>query len=157
MYIWEFKMAKVAAWYSELAKYTKAVTVEPGYGKASLSWLCPDSTDHGANMGPTWGRQDPGGPHVGPMNLAIRVLSLSLYSLGSTSDIFPPNFVKSTKPTIVCWNRRVALKFDRHLDSLTAVMHVKFLSDRTKLDCCCCLVNRKPEFSTNLLFILFRW
>ena len=22
-------------------------------------------------MGPTWGRQDPGGPHVGPMNLAI--------------------------------------------------------------------------------------
>ena len=23
-------------------------------------------------MGPTWGRQDPGGPHVGPMNLAVR-------------------------------------------------------------------------------------
>ena len=22
-------------------------------------------------MGPTWGRQDPGGPHVGPMNLAL--------------------------------------------------------------------------------------
>ena len=26
---------------------------------------------HGANMGPIWGRQDPGGPHVGPMNFAI--------------------------------------------------------------------------------------
>ena len=25
----------------------------------------------GANMGPTWGRQDPGGPHVGPINLVI--------------------------------------------------------------------------------------
>ena len=25
---------------------------------------------HGANMGPMWGRQDPGGPHVGPMNHA---------------------------------------------------------------------------------------
>ena len=25
----------------------------------------------GANMGPTWGQQDPGGSHVGPMNLAI--------------------------------------------------------------------------------------
>ena len=25
----------------------------------------------GANMGPTWGRQDPGGPHVGHVNLAI--------------------------------------------------------------------------------------
>ena len=35
--------------------------------------LCeiPDSKVHGANMGPIWGRQDPGGPHVGPMNFAI--------------------------------------------------------------------------------------
>ena len=31
----------------------------------------PGSEVHGANMGPTWGRQDPGGPHVGPMNFAI--------------------------------------------------------------------------------------
>ena len=33
----------------------------------------PDSKVHGANMGPIWGRQDPGGPHVDPMNLAIWV------------------------------------------------------------------------------------
>ena len=31
----------------------------------------PDRKIHGANMGPIWGRQDPGGPHVGPMNFAI--------------------------------------------------------------------------------------
>ena len=31
----------------------------------------PDSKIHGANVGPTWGRQDPGGPHAGHMNLAI--------------------------------------------------------------------------------------
>ena len=31
----------------------------------------PDSKAHGANMGPIWGRQDPGGPHVGPMKFAI--------------------------------------------------------------------------------------
>ena len=31
----------------------------------------PDSKVHGAHMGPIWGGQDPGGPHVGPMNLAI--------------------------------------------------------------------------------------
>ena len=31
----------------------------------------PDSKVRGANMGPIWGRQDPGGPHVGPMNFAI--------------------------------------------------------------------------------------
>ena len=32
---------------------------------------CPDSKVHVANMGSIWGRQDPGGPHVGPMNFAI--------------------------------------------------------------------------------------
>ena len=31
----------------------------------------PDNKVHGANMGPNWGQQDPGGPHVGHMNLAI--------------------------------------------------------------------------------------
>ena len=31
----------------------------------------PDGKVHGANMGPIWGRQDPGGPYVGPMNFAI--------------------------------------------------------------------------------------
>ena len=31
----------------------------------------PDSKVHGANMGPIWGRQDPDGPHVGPINFAI--------------------------------------------------------------------------------------
>ena len=33
----------------------------------------PDSKVHGAHIGPTWGRQVPGGPHVSHMNLAIRV------------------------------------------------------------------------------------
>ena len=31
----------------------------------------PDNNIHGANMGPVWDRQGPGGPHVGPMNFAI--------------------------------------------------------------------------------------
>ena len=31
----------------------------------------PDSKVHGANVGPIWGRQDPGGPHVGHTNFAI--------------------------------------------------------------------------------------
>ena len=31
----------------------------------------PDNKVHGANMGPIWGRQDPCGPNVGPMNFAI--------------------------------------------------------------------------------------
>ena len=31
----------------------------------------PDNKVHGANMGPTWGRQEPGAPHVGHVSLAI--------------------------------------------------------------------------------------
>ena len=41
--------------------------------------IYPDSKVHGANMGPIWGRQDPGGPHVGPMNFAICVGSGSYF------------------------------------------------------------------------------
>ena len=36
----------------------------------------PYSTVHGANMGPIWGWQDPGGPRVGPMNFAIWVIMI---------------------------------------------------------------------------------
>ena len=31
----------------------------------------PDGKVQEANVGPIWGRQDPGGTHVGPMNFAI--------------------------------------------------------------------------------------
>ena len=31
----------------------------------------PDSKVPETNMGPNWSRQDPDGPHVGPMNLVI--------------------------------------------------------------------------------------
>ena len=31
----------------------------------------PDSKFHGANTGPIWGQQDPGGSRVGPMNFPI--------------------------------------------------------------------------------------
>ena len=43
----------------------------PQYYCWTSQCLIPDSKVHGANMGPIWGRQDPGGPHVGPMNFAI--------------------------------------------------------------------------------------
>ena len=36
-----------------------------------LTLIPPDSKVHGATMGPISGRQDQGGPHVGPMNFAI--------------------------------------------------------------------------------------
>ena len=36
-----------------------------------MGYTVPDNKVHGANMGPIWGRQDPGGPHVCRMNFAI--------------------------------------------------------------------------------------
>ena len=46
-------------------------------------FVYPDSKVHGDNMWPIWGRQDPGGPHVGPMNFAIWVdwQNVSVYTL----------------------------------------------------------------------------
>ena len=44
-----------------------------------------DSKDDGANMGPTWVLSAPGGPHVGPINLAIR--GGHCYSFGVTGCI----------------------------------------------------------------------
>ena len=41
--------------------------------KYVFEYSSPDSKVHGTNMGPTWVLLAPDGPHVGPMNLAIRV------------------------------------------------------------------------------------
>ena len=48
------------------------------WGSPGLGYFYPDSNVHGANMGPIWGRQDPGGPHVGPMNFAVWVYIATL-------------------------------------------------------------------------------
>ena len=46
-----------------------------GGGELSIVEKCdPDSKVHGANMEPTWVLSAPDGPHVGPMNLAIRAI-----------------------------------------------------------------------------------
>ena len=42
-------------------------------------------------MGPIWGRQDPGGPHVGPMNIAnlqgsINNMTTWLVGVGQSSN-----------------------------------------------------------------------
>ena len=40
-----------------------------------ISDVVPESKVQGANMGPTWVLSSPDGPHVGPMNFAIRGVS----------------------------------------------------------------------------------
>ena len=52
-------------------------------------------------MGPIWGRQDPGGPHIGPMNFAIWV--------GSDGGLF---FRENINNEIVCSTMYVGSYFD---------------------------------------------
>ena len=42
------------------------------YSECLVFHVMPDNKVHGANMGPTWVLSAPDGPHVGPMNIAIR-------------------------------------------------------------------------------------
>ena len=46
------------------------------YMKPEPELSFPESKVHEANMGTIWGRQNPSGPHVGPMNIAIWVFCL---------------------------------------------------------------------------------
>ena len=53
----------------------------------------PDSKVHGAHMRPIWGRQDPGGPRVGPMKFVIwavlgMVLTCLAWQLNGTSTTY---------------------------------------------------------------------
>ena len=63
---------KINMWYLCILWKHKGdyVTQHDPIPKAQINAI-PDSKVHGANMGPIWGRQDPGGPHVGPMNFAV--------------------------------------------------------------------------------------
>ena len=56
--------------------------------------MYPDSKAHGANMGPICGRQDPGGPHIGPMNFVIwgYTAVICYYCM---CDIIPHGSIKS--------------------------------------------------------------
>ena len=65
----------------------------------------PDSKVHGANMMPIWGRQDPGGPHVGGhMNFAIWVLfSLAPYNYGLVQECNIPSALATEIPCF-CYN-----------------------------------------------------
>ena len=47
------------------------LTVDIGMMPIQHQAIVPDSKVHGANMGPIWSWQDPGGPHVGLINFAI--------------------------------------------------------------------------------------
>ena len=51
-----------------------------------------DNKVHGANMGPIWGLSAPDGPHVGPMNLAIRVMMATQGALWCICNVFKAGY-----------------------------------------------------------------
>ena len=57
--------------YISIPLVIKAMTDSISAAFVLISRKNPDSKVHEANIGPIWGRQDPGGPHIGPMNFAI--------------------------------------------------------------------------------------
>ena len=63
----------------------------------------PDSKVHGANMGPSWVLSAPVGPHIGPMNLAIKeVLAVHCISIiVSLSIPLPDRSFDNTMPNEV--------------------------------------------------------
>ena len=71
----------------------------------------PDSKVHGANMGPTWVLSAPDGPHVGPMNLAVR-----------------DHFNVSQMPCYICYTTDVCT-----LWSNTAKHHIHHNKDKCKI------------------------
>ena len=68
----------------------------------------PHSKVPGPNMGPIWGRQDPGGPHVGPRNFAIWVVLCVLCCVEMCSIFFrgPSQFRDAISTEILIINMR---------------------------------------------------
>ena len=81
-------------------------------------WFSPnhnnlDSKVHGANMGPIWVLSAPDGPHVGPMNLAIRENTISADDLWGLLSVVITwsnpvryhinNYKKWGRISIRCW------------------------------------------------------
>ena len=68
----------------------------------------PDSKVHGANMGPTWVLSAPDGPHMGPMDLAIRAVFFLPWFCrpqyaGVSEDLLGSyNWWLSTLPSTLC-------------------------------------------------------
>ena len=76
-------------WFRKLAICKTVEHTSLSRYRENMPSTIPDSKVHGANTGPTWVLSAPDGPHVGPMNLAIRdneLLCLSIYSLDQDSD-----------------------------------------------------------------------
>ena len=74
---------------------------------------------HVANMGPTWVLSDPGRPHVGPMNLVIRVVSTVHWCL--KARVWHHYYVNTMPPyqRPLYWLHRYDIHYTSHLKEKT--------------------------------------
>ena len=96
------------------------VNDSPHYWELTRSHLHPDNKVHGANMGPIWGRQDPGGPHVDPMNFAIWAVQVMAWCQTWYKPLPEPMITQSTdiyESPILIWNVHVSAKCDHYFNS----------------------------------------
>ena len=94
-----------------------------------------DSKVDRANMGPIWGRQDPGGPHVGPMNSAIWYIAM-LATLRPCSYIQKDLAGTKTRRSLASVGLRYfpLLTFSRsQIGFVSRVHHVSILPKQTSL------------------------
>ena len=67
-----YRLYRINGFLSSVRKFSLVYNIEVSRNGRKWQYaFIPDSKVHGANMGPIWGRQDPGGPNLGPMNFAI--------------------------------------------------------------------------------------
>ena len=119
----------------------------------------PDSKVHGAQMGPIWDRQDPGGLHVGPMNFAIWV-GLTHFPMDKMATIprriFSDAFLAATKqlnewyfpsvclsvclsvcpsvtPFWLCSHHQIIMKFPGVITNDKSDVHAKGQGQRSKV------------------------
>ena len=67
----QYKIIQMSWYYIHITVMLYECHRNSNHRQLECLFSTPDSKFHGANMGPIWGRQDPGGPHVGPINFAI--------------------------------------------------------------------------------------
>ena len=88
----------------------------------------PDSKVHGANMGLVWGRQDPGGPHVGPMNFATWVCILSKGSFQALCFHHNSDLIEMSFCSHPSYSEVIIMTFWMWHDSTVVVSSAKFIA-----------------------------
>ena len=94
---------------------------------------------HGASMGPIWGRQDPGGPHVGSMNLAISAIASDYWKQCKCLMIITHQMVWTEFQ--VLYKTILSRSFNKRLNSvIKKVIYSTYQEICTRFAICCILL-----------------